>query len=105
MEGIHRKHNVKKIEFIDELPENVIAISNYESMGELFEIDRYWWDPICCRIIMKPKRGNKFRVVKPMTDKYHDCRFAYLYDIADNKIWVNYDYICWSNSIGYYLNI
>ena len=100
-----KKFTKQPSEFIDTLPEDVFEIKNYISLGEEVEFNRYWYDRINHRIIMKPKHMKIYKIVKPMTDKYHDCRFAYLFDIADNKIWVNYDYICWSNSIGYYLNI
>ena len=63
MEGNNKKHNVRKAEFIDELPENTIPIRNYESCCYgTFEFDRYWYDRINHRIIMKPKHMKKYKI-------------------------------------------
>ena len=99
------KNDIRNIpEYIDKLPENVFEIKNYKTYSdEVYEFNRYWWDADKCRIIMKLKRGNKYKVVKPIFDKNHGSNFVHFFDITDNDIWVNYDWIVWSNSIGYYL--
>ena len=91
MQATKRVYNRREAEYIDELPENVIPINSYFAitLDRLVEFNRYWYDSINSRIIMKPKRGNKFKIVKPMNNKYHDCDFVYLFDIDDNRIWVN----------------
>ena len=88
-----RKYNTTKPEYIDELPDNVFEYIN----------DRYWWDSTNNRLIMKTKR-NKYKIVHPMSDKWHDCRFIHLY-INGNKVFMNYDYLINYYSIGYYLSI
>ena len=86
-----KKFTKQPSEFIDTLPVNVIPIRNYDAWGRIFDFNRYWWDPVNHRIIMKPKRMKKYKIVKPMTDKYHDCSFVYFMDVNDDKIWVNYE--------------
>jgi len=88
-----RKYNTSKPEYINELPENVFEYIN----------DRYWVDIKNNRLIMKTKL-NKFKIVHPMSDKYHDSRFIHLY-IDGNKTYMNYDYLINSHSIGFFLDI
>ena len=87
-----KKYTKQISEYIDELPENVIPINSYVSCcNGILEFNRYWYDPINSRIIMKPKRGNKFKIVKPMNDKYHDRVFVTLFDVNNRQNWVNYE--------------
>ena len=58
---------------------------------------------IKCQLIMKPKRMNKYKVVHPMVDKRDNTRFVHMYDINNKQIFVNYDNLEFSYSIGYYL--
>ena len=94
-----------KPEYINKLPENVFEIKNYVSLGEYVYFDRYWLDMNKCQVIMKPKRMNKYKIVHPMIDKYHDSRFIHMIDINGKIIFVNYDYLIDCYSIGYYLSI
>ena len=98
-----KRHNITKTEYINELPENVFEIRNYDNYYNS-QFNRYWWDPINNKLIMKPKRGNKYKIVHPMTDKHHENKFVHLYDIDDNQIFVNYDALMYSYSPAYYLN-
>ena len=87
-----KKHNVREPEYIDSLPENIIPITKYQAYSEIvFEFNRYWWDPINSSLIMKPKRMKRFKIVKPINDKNHVCDYVYLFDVNNNRIWVNYD--------------
>ena len=86
-----KKHNVREFEYIDILPKKVIPITKYKAYsGIISEFNRYWWDPINSRIIMKPKNMKKYKIINPMIDK-QDCRFTFLYDIYNFRVWVNYD--------------
>ena len=97
------KRNYSKPEFINELPENVFEIKYYDNMYNS-QFNRYWFDVDNNRIIMKPIRGKKYKIVHPMKDKYHqDDKFAHLIDINGNQTFVNYDWFIFSHSIGYYL--
>ena len=91
-------------DYINELPENVFEITTYYNTFNP-KFDRYWWDATNNRLIMKPKRMNKYKIVHPMIDKYHDSRFVHMYDINNNQIYVNYDYLEDSYSSCYYLSI
>ena len=88
-----KKYTRQISEFIDTLPKNIIPINIYESCcNGILKFNRYWWDPINSRIIMKPKRGKRFKIVKPMIDN-QKTRFVWLLDVNDFKVWVNYDYL------------
>ena len=82
---------IRKPEYLNELPKNI-----YEYR------ERYWWDADNNRLLMKDKRTNKYKVVKPMSDKYHESQFIHIYENG-KKIYINYDYLTFSYSIGYYL--
>ena len=92
-----------KPQYIDELPENVFEITHYNNCYNS-QFDRYWWDGTNNRLIMKPKRIKKYKIVQPMFDKFHESRFVHMYDINNNQIFVNYDYLEASFSMGYYFN-
>ena len=55
-------------------------------------------------MLMKPKRGNNYKVVQPMVHKVDRSRFVHMIDTQGTKTFVNYDYLEDSYSIGYYLN-
>ena len=40
-----------------------------------------------------------------MIDKRDNTRFVHMIDVKGNKTFVNYDYLSFSYSIGFYLNI
>ena len=89
------KYNRRKAEYIDKLPENVIQINSYDDCSDRhFILNRYWWDPINLRIIMKPKRGKRYKIVKPMNDRRFDeslgIKCVTLIDINDRNVWVCY---------------
>ena len=90
-------------EFIDELPENIYEITEYNVMFEIRLFDRYWWDADDNRLIMKTMRGNKYKVVKPLY-KNDGTRFVHMYDIKGRQTFVNYDWLLYSHSLCYYLN-
>ena len=81
------KRNYSKPEFIDKLPENVFEIKYYDNMFNS-QFNRYWFDVDNNKIIMKPIRGKKFKIVHPMKDKYHESNFVHLYDIDGNKVFI-----------------
>ena len=88
------KTNFKsKPEYINELPENVFEIKDYISLGEVVLFDRYWWDPTNNRLIMKPKRIKKYKIVHPMIDKRDNTQFVHMFDINNKQTFVNYDYL------------
>ena len=97
-----KKFNKSKSEYINELPENVFEIKYYDNMFNS-QFNRYWFDVDNNKIIMKPIRGKKFKIVHPMKDKYHESNFVHLYDIDGNKVFINYDWFIFSHSIGFYL--
>ena len=98
-----KKFNKSKSEYINELPENVFEIKYYDNMFNS-QFNRYWFDVDNNKIIMRDKRNNKFKIVHPMKDKYHqDDNFAHLIDINGNKTFINYDWFIFSHSIGFYL--
>ena len=104
--SIAKAYNRSKAEFINSLPTSVYEIRFYINAcfgPSLF--NRYWWDYINNRIIMKPKRGNRYKIVHPMVDKRDNSKFAHLYDIENRLTFVNYDYLTFSHSTGYYLSI
>ena len=103
-----KSSNRSKPEYINILPEKVIEIQSYISLGEEVLFNRYYWDVLNNRLIMKlkkPIKNNSYKVVHPMFDKYHEDRFVHMIDINDNHIYVNYDYLINYYSIGYYLSI
>ena len=95
--------NKTKPEYIEELPEKVYDIVSYDTIP-IALFDRYWWDPNKNRIIMKPKRIKKYKIIHPMINKLDNTRYVHLYDINGKQTFVNYDYLEFSYSIGYYLN-
>ena len=95
--------NKTKPEYIDKLPENVYKITSYDTFP-IAIFDRYWWDPTENRIIMKPKRIKKYKIIHPMFDKFHDSRFVHMYDINGKQTFVNFDFLEYSYSLGFYLN-
>ena len=103
MQPTCKHYNKSKSEFINELPENVYEVKSYVGLIQTSLFDRYWWDPLKCRLIMKPLRGKRFKIIHPMI-KHDGTRFVHMLDINGDKIFVNYDYFEFSNSIGYYLN-
>ena len=99
-----KKRNLTKPEYIDKLPENVFEIKYYDSCCYPFVLfNRYWFDVENNRIIMRDKRNNKYKIVHPMFDKYHDSYFAHLIDINNEQTYINYGHLIFSHSIGYYL--
>ena len=98
-----KSSNRAKAEYINELPANVFEIKYYNNFYNS-QFDRYWIDMNKCQVIMKDKRCNKYKVVHPMINKIDNTRFIHMYDINNNQIFVNYDYLIYSYSIGYYLN-
>ena len=52
-------------ENIDKLPDNIFEII----------FSHYWWDATNQQFIIKNKQNNKNKVVKSMSDKWHDCLF------------------------------
>jgi len=83
-----------KSEYIIKLPDNVYEIIT----------SHYWWDAINQQLIIKDKRNNKYKIVKPMSDKWHDGLFYHLFDNDGNKIYVNHEYLIFCYSPAYYLN-
>ena len=100
-----KQSNRTKPEYIERLPIMVYEFKSYETMLIPVRFDRYWWDSVMNRLIMKPKQGQKYKVVHPMKDKRSNDRFVHLRDINDKVIFVNYDWLEFSHSIGYYLSI
>ena len=100
-----KQTNRTQPEYLQALPIKIYEFKSYETMLIPVRFDRYWWDPAMNRLIMKPKRGQKYKVVQPMKDKYHEGRFVHLFDVNDKQIFVNYDWLEFSHSIGYYLSI
>ena len=97
------KHNVRPAQYIDNLPDDVYEITHRQVMFEDRLFNRYWWDPTNNRLIMKTLRGNKYKIVQPIKDKYHDGRFVYMIDIHGNQTFVNFDGLLIEYSVGYYL--
>ena len=97
-----KKFNKSKPEYIDELPENVFEIKYYDNMfNSVF--NRYWFDVDNNKIIMKPIRNKKYKIIHPMFDKFHDSYFVHMYDVDGNQTYINYGHLIFSHSIGYYL--
>jgi len=97
-------NNRTKPEYIDELPKDVFEISYYGNWLNS-KFNRYWWDSMNNRLIMKPKRIKKYKIVHPMYDKFHDSSFVHMFDINDNQIFANYEALILTHSIGYFLSI
>ena len=92
-----KKINKSKPEYIDKLPKNVFEIKYYDNMfNSVF--NRYWFDIDNNKIIMKPTRGKKFKIIHPMKDKQNEY-FAHLYDIDNKQTFINYEHLIFSHSI------
>ena len=94
-----KQYNRSKPDFIDLLPYDAFEFGNI--LG--YNFDRYWVDLNKLRIIMKPKRGKQFKIVKPYYDKWND---TYYFNPTDtdgvSHHWRYYDFIrCFTNA--YYL--
>ena len=96
-----KKYNRSQIEYIDELPNDVYEMSKI--LG--YEFDRYWVDLKNARIIMKTKRGNKYKVIHPYYDKWNNTYYFNPIDINNiSHHWRYYDVIM-SYSPAYYLHV
>ena len=73
-----QKINWSDPEFLNELPENVFEFGRV--LG--YDFNRYYIDLDKCRIIMKTKRGNKIKVVKPHYDKWNNTYYVWLYRVS-----------------------
>ena len=52
------------------------------------------------QLIIKDKRNNKYKIVKPMSDKWHDGLFYHLLDNNGNKTYINHEYLIYCYSLA-----
>jgi len=93
-----KQYNRNTPEYIDELPKDVFEMTKV--LG--YEFDRYWIDLNKCRIIMKPKKLNKYKVIKPYYDKWNNTYYFNPIDV--NGIahhWRYYDLIIYHTYVNY----
>ncbi len=96
------KNQVRSFVEVDELPENCFEV--HESFGH--KVNRYY-NPITFKVILKPLRGNKYRIVNILHDKRANSIFfdqLAITDINGKQTRIGYYTLIESFSIGNALN-